>query len=89
MTMPPFHKILTTAALCLAAVGLSSCQEIADGVCNVTGAKMPKGWVPSVPKKDISFSQPNGWQGGQQSTTYRRQNHSRNSVGMWYIFSQL
>ena len=60
--MPTIHRILATTALCLAAVGLSSCQEIADGVCNVTGAKMPKDWVPSVPKKDISFSQPNGWQ---------------------------
>lgn len=26
MTLPPFHKILATTALCLAAVGLSSCR---------------------------------------------------------------
>ena len=28
MTMPPFHKILTTTALCLAAMGLSSCLSL-------------------------------------------------------------
>ena len=67
--MPPtFHRILATTALCLAAMGLNSCQEIEDGVCNITGAIMPKDWVPSVPKKDISFSQPNGWQ--VRTTTY-------------------
>lgn len=57
-----FQKILTTTALCLAAMGLSSCQEIADGVCNVTGEKIPSGWALSTPKKVIRFSQPNGWQ---------------------------
>ena len=49
-------------------MGLNSCQEMEDGVCNITGAVMPKDWVPSVPKKDISFSQPNGWQ--VRTTTY-------------------
>ena len=49
-------------------MGLNSCQEMEDGVCNITGAIMPKDWVPSVPKKDISFSQPNGWQ--VRTTTY-------------------
>ena len=28
MTMPAIHKILTTTALCLAAVGLNSCQQM-------------------------------------------------------------
>ena len=60
--MPTIHKILATSALCLAAVGLNSCQEIADGVCNVTGEKIPSGWDLSTPKKVIRFSQPNGWQ---------------------------
>ena len=62
MTKFQFSRILAICSLCLAAMGLNSCQEIADGVCNVTGEKIPSGWDLSTPKKDISFSQPSGWQ---------------------------
>ena len=30
MTMPPFLKILATTAICLAALGVNSCQQTKD-----------------------------------------------------------
>ena len=63
MTKPPFRRILATTAICLAAgIILDSCQEIEDGACHVTGEKAPNDWIPTVPKKVVRFSQPNGWQ---------------------------
>ena len=63
MTKPPFRRILATTAICLAAGAImNSCQEIEDGGCNVTGEKAPNDWIPTVPKKVVRFSQPNGWQ---------------------------
>ena len=63
MTKPPFRRILATTAICLAAGAImNSCQEKEDGGCNVTGEKAPNDWIPTVPKKVVRFSQPNGWQ---------------------------
>ncbi len=30
MTMPPFHRILATTALCLAALGVNSCLQMPE-----------------------------------------------------------
>ena len=61
--MNKLRKILATTAICLAAgIILNSCQEIEDGACHVTGEKAPNDWIPTVPKKVVRFSQPNGWQ---------------------------
>lgn len=58
-----FPRILASTAICLAAGAiLNGCQQIEDGVCNVTGVKAPNDWISSVPKKVIRFSQPGGWQ---------------------------
>lgn len=58
MTMPIFPKILDITALCLAAVGMSSCQDIEDGVFNVTGTKMPRDWSLNVPRKELVYTNP-------------------------------
>ncbi len=59
MTFSSFHGILTTTAICLAAVvALNSCQEIEDGVFNIGGAKKPEDWVPNVPGKGMVYTNP-------------------------------
>lgn len=53
-----FSKNLVATTLCLAAVGLNGCQEMADGVCNISGEKMPEDWVLNVPRKGLVYTNP-------------------------------
>lgn len=51
MPMPPFHRIITTTVLCLAAGGCVSCDPEHEYVNNqVGGAEIPAGWDFSTKK---------------------------------------